>query len=66
MAEITPGGKRLVVRATKAVTAAFAEMPFGDADAKTLFKVLQRFRQQSGDFLSAVDQSGVDAGTDVA
>ncbi|MCU1373523.1 MAG: regulatory protein MarR [Actinomycetia bacterium] len=51
LAEITPTGTRVVVKATKAVTAAFAELPLTGASAEQLFEILQEFRHLAGDFV---------------
>jgi len=65
LAEITPKGKRLVVKATKVLTQeAFAVAPFTHDEAEEIFTILQRFRRRAGDFVDEVDEAD-EAGTSV-
>jgi len=51
LAEITPSGRELALRATRALNEeVFSRPGMGPEDLEQLFQILQRFRQVAGDF----------------
>ena len=51
LAEVTAAGRALADRATAALNdGVFAALPLADGDLRTLYRILRRLRQASGDF----------------